>query len=123
MTLTECLTTPLPAPSACYASLYGVSGIVVQDPHGAFIFLCGDEAVRIEAAHLPFLGADVSPPKGRIPQQALAEAVRRVCEAMPSMFYDCGCCGAYHRRGFLGDCRDDAERYQALPDNAVIVTD
>lgn len=79
MTLAECLHAPRPAPSACYASLYGVSGIAVQDQHGAFVFLAPDgEAVRIDAACLPFFSADVSPPKGRIAQVVLADAVRRV---------------------------------------------
>lgn len=26
----------------------------------------------------------------------------------------CGCCGNYHRPNFVGDCRNDAERF-ALP--------
>lgn len=24
---------------------------------------------------------------------------------------ECGCCGAYHRAEFVGDCRNDAERF------------
>ena len=38
-------------------------------------------------------------------------------------FAECGCCGHYHRTDFLGDCREDSERYteEELPDNAVIV--
>ena len=24
---------------------------------------------------------------------------------------ECGCCGAYHRPEFYGDCRDDSERF------------
>lgn len=36
-------------------------------------------------------------------------------------FYECGCCGAYHRVGFNGDCRDDNERILDLPYDAVIV--
>lgn len=124
MTLTECLRAPLPQPSACYASLYGVSGIVVQDAHGAFLFLDGDEAVRIEAAHLPFLGADVSPPKSRIAQSALAEAVRLVSEAMSApTFIECGCCGAYHQAAYYGDCHNDAERFNDLPGNAMLVSE
>ena len=27
---------------------------------------------------------------------------------------ECGCCGAYHRKGFDGDCRDDDERFYPL---------
>jgi hypothetical protein len=26
-------------------------------------------------------------------------------------FYECGTCGEFHRKGFDGDCRDDAERF------------
>ena len=26
---------------------------------------------------------------------------------------DCGCCGAFHRLAFAGDCRDDTERFDA----------
>jgi len=27
------------------------------------------------------------------------------------MFYDCGCCGAYHPADYDGDCREDPMRY------------
>lgn len=37
-------------------------------------------------------------------------------------FIECGCCGAYHRTDFEGDCREDSERYWDLPDDAVIVS-
>lgn len=36
-------------------------------------------------------------------------------------FVACGCCGAYHRTDFNGDCREDSERHWDLPDDAVIV--
>lgn len=36
-------------------------------------------------------------------------------------FIACGCCGAYHRTDFTGDCREDSERYQELPNDAIIV--
>jgi hypothetical protein len=36
-------------------------------------------------------------------------------------FIECGCCGAYHRTDFNGDCREDSERHYDLPDDAVIV--
>lgn len=26
-------------------------------------------------------------------------------------YFHCGCCGQFHRVGFSGDCREDAERY------------
>ena len=26
-------------------------------------------------------------------------------------FYECGCCGQYHKQGYEGDCRNDSERY------------
>ena len=38
-------------------------------------------------------------------------------------FVECGCCGAYHRTDFHGDCREDSERHWDLPDDAVIVGD
>lgn len=38
-------------------------------------------------------------------------------------FVECGCCEAYHRTDFIGDCRENSERYYDLPDNAVIVGD
>lgn len=36
-------------------------------------------------------------------------------------FIECGCCGAYHRTDFEGDCREDSERHWELPDDAEIV--
>lgn len=36
-------------------------------------------------------------------------------------FVECGCCGAYHRTDFHGDCREDDERHYDLPANARIV--
>ena len=36
-------------------------------------------------------------------------------------FAECGCCGAYHRTDFYGDCREDGERHYDLPDDAVVV--
>jgi hypothetical protein len=35
-------------------------------------------------------------------------------------FVECGCCGAYHRTDFTGDCREDSERFDDLPDGAVL---
>ena len=29
----------------------------------------------------------------------------------PKYFYECGGCDNYHPLGFVGDCRDDANRY------------
>ena len=26
-------------------------------------------------------------------------------------YFECGCCGHYHRVGFTGDCREDSERF------------
>lgn len=26
-------------------------------------------------------------------------------------YYECGCCGHYHKEGYMGDCRDDSERF------------
>ena len=36
-------------------------------------------------------------------------------------FYECGCCCAYHRTDFYGDCRENSERHWDLPDDAEIV--
>ena len=33
-----------------------------------------------------------------------------------STFVECGCCGAYHRTDFVGDCREDSERFADIPD-------
>ncbi len=33
-------------------------------------------------------------------------------------YYECGCCGAYHKIDFFGDCRDNSERFIFLPLNA-----
>src|SRR4030095_5419056 len=33
-------------------------------------------------------------------------------------YYECGICGAYHRWEFNGDCRQDSERFDDIPDNA-----
>ena len=30
---------------------------------------------------------------------------------MTMIFFECGCCGHYHREDFYGDCRDDFNRY------------
>jgi hypothetical protein len=38
-------------------------------------------------------------------------------------FIACGCCGAYHRTDFLGDCREDRERFYDLPEGAELVED
>ena len=27
------------------------------------------------------------------------------------VFLECGCCGCYHPKSFIGDCRDDKNRY------------
>lgn len=36
-------------------------------------------------------------------------------------FVECGCCGAYHRTDFNGDCREDSERYFDLPDDTEVI--
>ncbi len=38
-------------------------------------------------------------------------------------FIECGCCGAFHRTDFYGDCREDSERYPELPDDGIEVFD
>jgi len=40
---------------------------------------------------------------------SFASFVRR--EPMPELYFECGCCGAYHPIDFYGDCRDDANRF------------
>ena len=34
-------------------------------------------------------------------------------------FIECGSCGSFHRTDFLGDCREDSERFDELPNNAI----
>jgi hypothetical protein len=41
-------------------------------------------------------------------------------EKRVNTFTECGCCGAYHRTDFFGDCREDSERYYDLPDDAQV---
>lgn len=36
-------------------------------------------------------------------------------------FVECGCCGAYHRTDFRGDCREDTERHDELPKGAELI--
>ena len=36
-------------------------------------------------------------------------------------FIECGCCGAYHRSTYYGDCRNDLERFADIPADAIIV--
>lgn len=36
-------------------------------------------------------------------------------------FIECGSCGAYHRADFHGDCREDAARFEELPEGARLV--
>lgn len=47
------------------------------------------------------------------------------CEALEvggkaPIFYECGICGAYHPWEWDGDCRDDANRLQEVPDYAEV---
>ncbi len=36
-------------------------------------------------------------------------------------FFECGCCGAYHRTDFRGDCRENSERIYDLPEDAELI--
>ena len=36
-------------------------------------------------------------------------------------FAECGCCGAYHRTDFAGDCREDSERFYNPPAGAELI--
>lgn len=38
-----------------------------------------------------------------------------------NQFIECGCCGAYHRLDFRGDCRENSERFYNLPKGAIEV--
>lgn len=38
-------------------------------------------------------------------------------------FIACGGCGAYHRTDFYGDCREDSERYDEIPEDGEEVFD
>ena len=36
-------------------------------------------------------------------------------------FIECGCCSAWHRASFRGDCRNDAERFDDPPEGAPLI--
>jgi hypothetical protein len=36
-------------------------------------------------------------------------------------FFDCGCCGCYHRTDFWGDCRENSERFDEAPLDAELI--
>lgn len=36
-------------------------------------------------------------------------------------FVACGCCGAFHRTDFAGDCRENSEHFADLPKGAIEV--
>lgn len=38
-------------------------------------------------------------------------------------FVECGCCSAFHRTDFYGDCREDSERYPDIPEGGTEVFD
>lgn len=38
-----------------------------------------------------------------------------------NVFVECGCCGAFHRTDFNGDCREDGERYYDIPEDAEVI--
>jgi len=43
---------------------------------------------------------------------------------MERVFYECGCCGAYHPAAWNGDCRDDDNRFmpEDLPEGWIEVS-
>lgn len=43
-----------------------------------------------------------------------------IAESSPK-FFECGGCGAYHPLGFTGDCRDNINRFNELPDDGILV--
>lgn len=42
---------------------------------------------------------------------------------MTETYFECGCCGHYHRSTFWGDCRQDDERFvlDDIPEDAEII--
>ena len=36
---------------------------------------------------------------------------------MTQKYFECGCCGAFHRTDYYGDCRNDAERFSEMPED------
>jgi hypothetical protein len=38
------------------------------------------------------------------------------------VYVECGCCGAYHRADFWGDCRENGERFYDVPVSARVIT-
>lgn len=44
-----------------------------------------------------------------------------IAATIPNMFFECGGCGAYHPLGFKDDCRDNANRFNEIPDTAIVV--
>jgi len=52
-------------------------------------------------------------------------SARKWCDShddyAPHTFVACGCCDAYHLAAYDGDCRNDAERYDDLPENAIVI--
>ena len=51
----------------------------------------------------------------------VADARAWMLAQLGATFIECGCCGAYHRSDYWGDCRNDAERFSDIPADAVIV--
>lgn len=37
-------------------------------------------------------------------------------------YFECGCCGSFHREDFTGDCREDSERFPEVPEDGIDVT-
>jgi hypothetical protein len=57
--------------------------------------MCNDPEAEIEVVDLRGTGSQMGEPDGEGDDH-------------------CGCCGAYHRPGWAGDCRDDDERFFAM---------
>lgn len=43
--------------------------------------------------------------------EGVDEAMERLYEKFVDDLEECGCCGCYHRPTFVGECRDDDERF------------
>src|ERR1700704_3280708 len=52
-----------------------------------------------------------------------AKCERLCVDTDDSTYIECGCCGAYHRSTYYGDCRNDIERFDDIPPHAVIVSE
>lgn len=79
--------------------------------HAQTVQRCAELACSSEAAD-----RDRVPCHGDVPRIAVTSAraearIRELCETASDSIEECGSCGAYHRAGYVGDCRNDRERF------------